>query len=106
MSASILRLDPEGFLLALEDWTPTVAERLAQDEGLTLTAAHWEIIEAARTFHDRYGLSPVMRALVRHVSATLGPEKGNSIYIQQLFPGRAARSISKIAGLPKPANCL
>ena len=35
-----------------------------------------------------------------------GEEKGNSRYLQRLFPGGPAKQISKIAGLPKPVKCI
>ena len=35
-----------------------------------------------------------------------GKEKGSSMYLLQLFPGSPAKIGSKIAGLPKPDNCL
>jgi tRNA 2-thiouridine synthesizing protein E len=47
-----------------------------------------------------------MRILVKLVANELGPEKGNSLYLLQLFPGSPARVASRIAGLPRPANCI
>ena len=62
-------LDPDGYLLRLEDWSADVAHRLADDEGITLTDAHWEVLEVLRAFHERYELSPDNRALVRATRA-------------------------------------
>ncbi|MCZ6459336.1 MAG: TusE/DsrC/DsvC family sulfur relay protein, partial [Gammaproteobacteria bacterium] len=36
----------------------------------------------------------------------LGAEKGTSIYLLKLFPGSPAKLLAKIAGLPRPTNCL
>jgi tRNA 2-thiouridine synthesizing protein E len=47
-----------------------------------------------------------MRILVKVVEVELGPEKGNSLYLLKLFPGSPARVASKIAGLPRPHNCI
>jgi tRNA 2-thiouridine synthesizing protein E len=47
-----------------------------------------------------------MRPLVKYIGQRLGKEKGNSIYLLQLFPGSPAKLASKIAGLPRPENCL
>jgi tRNA 2-thiouridine synthesizing protein E len=47
-----------------------------------------------------------MRPLVKRTGQALGADKGRSIYLQQLFPPSPARIASKIAGLPRPANCL
>ena len=99
-------IDKEGFLKRLEDWEPAVAEQLARAEDIELTAAHWEILWLLRQFHQQFELSPAMRPLVKYIGQQLGPEKGRSIYLMQLFPGSPAKLASKIAGLPKPDNCL
>lgn len=98
--------DREGFLRELDDWSPGVAEQIATAEGLTLTAAHWEVIELLREYYRRFDSSPAMRPLVKFCALELGPEKGRSVYLLSLFPGSPAKLGSKIAGLPKPENCL
>lgn len=98
--------DPEGFLRALQDWTPDVAEQIATAENIRLTPAHWEILELLRAYYQRFDSSPAMRPLVKWVAQQLGPDKGKSIYLLSLFPGSPAKLGSKIAGLPKPDNCL
>lgn len=98
--------DKDGFLLNLEDWSPVVAEELATAEGITLTDAHWEILNALRAFYAEFDLSPAMRPLTRYLKANLSPEKSTSIYLLTLFPGSPAKLAAKIAGLPRPENCL
>ena len=98
--------DKEGFLREMGDWSPAVAEQIAAAEGLELTAAHWEVIELLRSFYEEFDSSPAMRALVKYCRQKLGEEKGRSIYLLSLFPGSPAKIGSKIAGLPKPENCL
>ena len=98
--------DKEGFLRRLQDWSPEVADQIAAAEGITLTDSHWEIIELLRTYYHEFDASPAMRALVKYCALQLGPEKGKSIYLLSLFPGSPAKIGSKIAGLPKPDNCL
>jgi tRNA 2-thiouridine synthesizing protein E len=99
-------VDSEGFLQQLEDWTPDTAAFIAQQENISLTAEHWEIIYLIREFYQEFDLSPAMRPLVKYVGYHLGTEKGKSIYLMQLFPPSPAKLAAKIAGLPKPANCL
>lgn len=99
-------LDEEGYLLDLADWSTELAEQLAAEEGVALSDAHWEIIHLLRNFYEEYGLSPAMRPLVKAVNKSLGSEKGRSIYLMTLFPGSPPKLAAKIAGLPKPANCL
>lgn len=99
-------LDKDGFLVNLADWSDDVAIALAEHEGLTLSVAHFEIIHALRRFHAQYQLSPAMRPLVKYIGQELGKDKGTSLYLLSLFPGSPAKLASKLAGLPKPDNCL
>lgn len=96
----------EGFLDQVEDWNEEVARELAAAEGITLTPAHWEILHLLREYYATYDSSPAMRALVKFVRLRLGEDKGRSIYLLRLFPGSPAKIGSKLAGLPRPANCL
>ena len=98
--------DKEGFLKDLSDWTPAVAEAIAAGEGIELTPAHWEVIELLQEFYRRFEASPANRALVKFAAQELGHDKGRSVYLMSLFPGSPAKLGSKIAGLPKPDNCL
>jgi len=102
----IIELDREGFLVNLSDWSEEAANIIAQKDGINLTEAHWEVIYMTREFYQTFQVSPSMRALVKQTERILGSEKGKSIYLLQLFPTSPAKFISKIAGLPKPANCL
>lgn len=97
--------DKEGFLTNPESWTEELAKIIAGQEGIELTHEHWEIIWLVRDFYQTYDLSPSNRPLVKTVKQKLGEEKGNSIYLLSLFPESPAKIASKIAGLPKPANC-
>ena len=98
--------DKNGFLRQPEIWTPDIAQAFAADEGIELTEGHWQIIELLQSFYANFGDSPANRALVNYVKQHLGPEQGRSIYLMKLFPGSPARVGSRIAGLPKPRNCL
>lgn len=99
-------LDKEGYLVSLSDWNQGIANALALNEGITLTEAHWEIIFLLRGFHEKFEHAPAMRILVKSVKKQLGEAKGNSIYLLKLFPDSPAKRAAKIAGLPRPTNCL
>lgn len=98
--------DREGFLLDLGAWDTQVADALAAAAGVQLTAAHWEILQLLREFYRTTEVSPAMRPLVKLVRERLGEDKGRSIYLLQLFPGSPAKLAARIAGLPRPTNCL
>ena len=98
--------DDKGFLSDWQSWTPEIAQAFAGAEGVQLTEAHWEIIYLLREFYCTYESSPANRALVKFVAKHLGKERGNSLYLLSLFHTSPARVGSRIAGLPKPKNCL
>lgn len=98
--------DHEGFLLDPAKWNQDIAAQIAASEQIILSEAHWQVIHLARQFYNEYDMSPNMRPLVNYVKLHLGSDCGNSIYLMRLFNGSAAKLTSKIAGLPKPSNCL
>ncbi len=105
-------LDKDGYLLHMETWCKAVADAMAKDDGIVLTSTHWLIIQALRKFYVNTQVAPIMRVFVRLVSKELGPEIGNSLTLQHLFSSKhephasPARVACRIAGLPRPTNCL
>ncbi len=102
--------DQEGFLLELSYWSEPLAQEIAEKENIFLTPAHWQIIYLLRKFYQDFERSPNMRALINFLKQELNTDeasqKANSIYLLSLFPQSPAKIASKIAGLPKPENCL
>lgn len=97
----------EGFLESAERWNPKVAAVIAGEDGINLSDNHWEIIRFLRDFYKQHEMSPPSnRLFVKAVKEAFGEEKGNSIYLMQLFPGTPAKTACRIAGLPRPTNCL
>jgi len=103
---SLPRCDKEGFLLDLNDWSAEIADLLAAREGLLLNDAHWEVLCLIRDFYQRTEMAPAMRPLIKLAYDAWGPERGSSIYLMTLFGGSPAMTAAKIAGLPRPTNCL
>ncbi|MCQ4276229.1 TusE/DsrC/DsvC family sulfur relay protein [Stutzerimonas degradans] len=101
-----IELDDDGYLRDLAEWNEDVARALAEREGLVLEAAHWEVIHLLRDFYREFQLSPATRPLIKYVALKLGAEKGNSLHLNRLFNGTPAKLAAKLAGLPKPSNCL
>ena len=97
----------EGFLEDAATWTDEVACEIAQEDDIELTEKHWEIIYFLRNFYKQHEISPPSnRLFVKAVREALGDEKGDSIYLMTLFPGTPAKTACRIAGLPRPTNCL
>jgi tRNA 2-thiouridine synthesizing protein E len=101
-----IAVDKDGFLVDLTDWSMAVAKALAEREGMVLTPAHEDILNLLRRFYAQFQLSPATRPLVKYVALHLGADTGNSAYLNHLFKGTPAKLAAKLAGLPKPANCI
>ena len=99
-------VDEEGYLINLGDWNEEVGNFLAQQEGVNMTDQHWEVINFLRDFYNEFQIAPAVRVLTKAIGKKLGPEKGNSQYLYELFPYGPAKQACKIAGLPKPTGCV
>lgn len=108
----VIARDRDGYLKSLADWDPDVAAALAADEGIAITDEHRAVIEVMRAFYAEHRISPATRVLVKAVARALGADKGNSAWLMQRFASARhptqspALVIARIAGLPRPANCL
>ena len=79
---------------------------LAKGYIVCLQETHWEIIYLLRAFYRTHSIAPPNRAFVSLVKRELGAEKGQSRYLMGMFGGSPAKTAAKVAGLPKPENCL
>lgn len=89
----------DGHLADPTQWTRELGEAIAAMQGVTLTDAHWNIIDTARAEFTESGASPNIRRLTQIAGVST-----RDLYT--LFPTAPGRTIAKIAGLPKPAGCL
>jgi len=101
-----IETDEEGFLVNLGDWNPDVALELAKGESIDMTEQHWEVVNFLREYYDEYQIAPAVRVLTKAIGKKLGPDKGNSKYLYDLFPYGPGKQACKIAGLPKPTGCI
>ena len=86
-------------------WDEGLAEYMAKQEGLELTDEHWEVINFLRKFYFKYGLTPMVRLLVKYMRQHHG-ERITEEYLYQLFPQGPSRQGSRIAGLNEPQGCI
>ena len=102
-----IETDAFGYLLNIADWNEDVAKHIAQLEDVELTEAHWEVDLFCACISIKNITPPLqLEMLVKAMSEKLGADKGNSRYLQRLFPDGPAKQATKLAGLPKPAKCL
>jgi len=90
---------PDGHLADPKTWTPELAAQIAAAEGVAINEDRFRVIVAARTDFEANGMSPNIRRLTGLTSLAT-----KDLYA--LFPKAPARTIAKIAGIPKPAGCL
>ena len=98
--------DEEGYLVNLSDWNEDIAKAIAQLENVDLSPSHWEVVNFLREYYAEYQIAPAVRVLTKAIGKQLGPDKGNSKYLYELFPYGPAKQACKIAGLPKPTGCV
>jgi tRNA 2-thiouridine synthesizing protein E len=94
-----VHVDAEGFLTEYDEWNEALAGQLATQIGIELTGAHWKAIRFLREDYRTQGAT----ATLRRVSTVAG------IPIKELFglfPGKPAKKMAYIAGLPKPHGCV
>jgi dissimilatory sulfite reductase related protein len=101
-----LETDENGYLVNWSDWNEDVARAMAEADNCELTPAHWEVIKFLRNYYDEYKIAPAVRVLVKAIGRMLGPDKGNSKYLYNLFPYGPAKQACRYAGLPKPTGCI
>ncbi|MDH5179918.1 MAG: TusE/DsrC/DsvC family sulfur relay protein [Gammaproteobacteria bacterium] len=106
VNGKVLETDEEGYLANLNEWTPEVATAMAKEEDVDLTENHWEVINFLREYYEEYQIAPAVRVLTKAIGKKLGPDKGNSKYLYELFPYGPGKQACKYAGLPKPTGCV
>jgi len=101
-----IETDEEGYLVNLSDWSEDVANEIAKGENIDMSESHWEVVNFLREYYDEFQIAPAVRVLTKAIGKKLGPDKGNSQYLYELFPYGPAKQACKIAGLPKPTGCV
>ncbi|HBM8735314.1 TPA: sulfurtransferase TusE [Escherichia coli] len=101
-----IETDTEGYLKESSQWSESLAVVIAENEGISLSPEHWEVVRFVRDFYLEFNTSPAIRMLVKAMANKFSEEKGNSRYLYRLFPKGPAKQATKIAGLPKPVKCI
>lgn len=101
-----LELDQDGHLVDYTIWNETVAQSLADTLEIQLTSWHFDILQAVRQFYQQFGHSPATRPLIKFLMKTVSSEINNAVLQDKFNTGLVARHLSRLAGVPKPANCL
>jgi tRNA 2-thiouridine synthesizing protein E len=96
---SRVHIDAEGFMSDYDEWSEDLARQLAAPIGIELTDAHLRVLRFLRADYAEHGET----ATLRRVSTQAGiPIKE----LFALFPGKPAKKMAYVAGLPKPVGCV
>jgi TusE/DsrC/DsvC family sulfur relay protein len=101
-----VEVDEDGYIVNLDDWNKEIGEVMASKDGCNLTEAHWEVINFLRDYYQKYQIAPMIKILVKEIGKVMGPDKGNTKYLYELFPDGPAKQACRYAGLPKPTGCV
>ncbi len=92
-------VNEEGFLTDPTQWTEDLGSELATMIGITMTDTHWGLVKFLRDDFAAMGETPTLR----RVSTQTGtPVKE----LFTLFPGKPAKKMAYVSGLPKPKGCV
>jgi TusE/DsrC/DsvC family sulfur relay protein len=94
-----VQTDDQGFLANPKEWTREMGEAIAREAGITLTPAHWKVIDFARSDFAERGEAPGPRRITARTGVTT-----RELYA--LFPKGPGKLAARIAGIPKPKTCL
>jgi tRNA 2-thiouridine synthesizing protein E len=84
-----------------EDWSKELAESMAKEEGLALTAKHWDLINFLR---DEYFNNNANQPNTRQIVKAMSDKWGTNVIqkdVYDLFPKDPSKQGGRISGLPE-----
>ena len=102
----VYQVTERGNLIDSSLWSEKIAVHMARREGIEMDKDHWEVVNYLRKFYFEYGVTPMVRLLMKYIKEQLGPEKSSEQYLYKLFPAGPSRQGSRIGGLPEPQGCI
>jgi tRNA 2-thiouridine synthesizing protein E len=101
MALADLERDAHGYLVDLNTWTEEVAKEIAEEEGVSLTAESFKLINFLRgEYINNNANQPNERNMVKGLKDDWeGKLTTKELYT--LFPKGPAKQAGKIAGLPE-----
>lgn len=86
-----------------ESWTENTARKLAQQEEIELTDAHWSVIRFLRMYYEKHGAVSHARILTEALEDKFQIQGGLK-FLYTLFPDGPVSQGAKIAGVPVPGD--
>ncbi|MFB9733485.1 MULTISPECIES: TusE/DsrC/DsvC family sulfur relay protein [Ornithinimicrobium] len=92
-------VDAEGFLTRRDDWSEDLAADMAALIGIDLSDEHLAILRFMREDSAQTGVTPTLRRI-----QTVGGFDIKTLFA--LYPGKPAKKMAWLSGLPKPVGCV
>lgn len=92
-------VDADGYLVEPE-FSDEAVHVIAQAEGITLTDAHWQVVNYLRERYREDGHTPNFRKMLKDLEEVIEDVDSKALY--DLFPLGPAKQGAKVAGLPQP----
>ena len=99
INGAVIDVDEEGYMTNHSQWHREIATALAQELGITLTDAHWKVLDFIDKDFKEKRVVPGMRRMNK-----VGNIATKELY--SLFPDGPIKKAAKISGYPKPASCV
>ena len=106
VNGKVLETDEEGFMLDPSEWNRDVAEIVARQEQLELTAERWLVVNFIREYFEERQTVPEARTLLKMLAEKLGKDKGTRKFLHEMFPYGYGQQACKIAGMRKPRKLM
>ena len=95
----------EGYLLDATMWTSGFAEQVAvRDFDKILSEFDWAIVAFVRDFYEQHHMMPLTRRIVSYARSKIAAF--DSVQLQEHYTSQPLWVLAKIAGLPKPLQCI
>lgn len=92
-------VDDEGFFTVRDQWSEELAHDLAALIGIELDEQHLAPLRFMRADAGADGKTPTLRRM-----QSVGGFDVSELY--RLYPGKPAKKMAWLAGLPKPVGCV
>jgi dissimilatory sulfite reductase related protein len=97
-------VDDEGYLTDPADWNEEVAEALARQERIVLSAEHWAAIGFMREYYEQRQIAPDARHVIKFLAGYRGESSEGRNDLFRLFPYGYVKQACRIAGMRRPRS--
>lgn len=103
MTSVSVQRDSEGYVVDPEQWSEDLAAVFAKEEGITLDANYWLVLNFIRHYWNKNHVAPDVRHVLKHLSETKSLDKKQAKqHLFHLFPYGYVKQACKLSGMKRP----